>query len=169
MDAPAALSDVGELDGLDARNVWPPLLRPNVLMDLESYGAWERLAIQDLTRTDTCATPRDALASLADVTARISSWTPGSGELLDVVHAAFPPRPGAATTPGDGAAVRRWLAARLFGAWIAYQGNGLAATIAYLQLCLETFEREVEIDGSALEAIRRSDLKIVHGSMTDSR
>jgi len=34
VQAPAALSDIGELDGLDARHVWPPLLRPNMLMDL---------------------------------------------------------------------------------------------------------------------------------------
>ena len=28
VDAPPALADVGALDGLDARDAWPPLLRP---------------------------------------------------------------------------------------------------------------------------------------------
>src|SRR5262249_43087644 len=40
VEAPAALADIGELDGLDARAEWPPLLRRGVLMDLQSYGAW---------------------------------------------------------------------------------------------------------------------------------
>src|SRR5262245_54477319 len=160
--APSALADVGELDGLDARGEWPPLLRPGVLMDLDSYGAWERRALAVLT--DGSSSPRDALAALADVTARIAAWTPGSGALDDAVHSAFD-AVGAndgVDANGDRAAVRRWLAARLFGAWIAYQGDGLAATIAYLRSCLETFEREFAVDGVTLEAIRRSDLKIMH-------
>ena len=163
VDAPPALADVGVLDGLDAREAWPPLLRPGVLMDLESYGAWERRALTVLTSGDTA--PRDALAALADVTARIAAWTPGSGELLDEVHIGFDAL-GAyvADTSRDRAAVKRWLAARLFGAWIAYQGDGLAATIAYLRSCLQTLEGELAVDGATLEAIRRSDLRIVHGS-----
>jgi Fe-S-cluster containining protein len=163
VEAPAALANIGELDGLDARQVWPPLLRPGVLMDLESYGEWERRALSILTRDD--AAPRDALAALADATARLTAWTPGSGALLDTVHAAFDALGTGAATDAvrERAAVKRWLAARLFGAWMAYQGDGLAATIAYLRTCLETFDREVAADGSALEAIRRSDLRIVHG------
>jgi len=164
VSAPPLLADVGELDGLDARDVWPPLLRPGVLMDPDSYGAWERHAIAVMTHDGT--RPREALDALGDVTARLTAWTPGSRPLLDAVHAAFD---GAALDPGrtgdrDADAVKRWLAARLFGAWIAYQGNGLAATIAYLRSCLDTFEREAEIDGHTREAIRRSDLRIVHGS-----
>jgi hypothetical protein len=164
VEAPAALADIGELDGLDARDAWPPLLRPGVLMDLDSYAEWERRALNALTRGD--AAPRDALASLADVTGRIAAWTPGSGELRDEVHASFDAvgDSGASETVRDRAAVKRWLAARLFGGWIAYQGNGLAATIAYLQSCLETFDRELAQDGNALEAIRRSDLLIVHSA-----
>jgi hypothetical protein len=105
------------------------------------------------------------VAALEDITARLTAWTPGSGALLDAVHAAFD---GAAERAGggdrDGAAVKRWLAARLFGAWVAYQGNGLAATLAYLRSCLDTFEREIEIDGDTREAIRRSDLRILHAA-----
>jgi hypothetical protein len=160
--APPALADIGVLDGLDAREAWPPLLRPGVLMDLDSYGAWERRALTVLTRSG--PTPRDALAALADVTARIATWTPGSGALLDEVHAGFDALGADVADAGrDRAAVKRWLAARLFGAWIAYQGDGLAATIAYLRSCLDTFERELEADGTVLDAIRRSDLRIVHG------
>ena len=162
VEAPAALADIGVLDGLDARREWPPLLRPGVLMDPGSYGAWERRALSRLTCDE--LTPAAALDALDETTARIASWTPGSGELLDTVHASFDALGAdAPDTSRDRAAVKRWLAARLFGAWILYQGNGLAATIAYLRVCLATFEQEAAVDGSVLEAIRRSDLKIVHG------
>ena len=163
VEAPAALAGIGELDGLDARGAWPPLLRPAVLMDLDSYGVWERRAMDVLTRGE--CTPHDAVSALADVTSRITAWTPGSSELLAAVHAAFDALGdgGAADAVRDRAAVKRWLAARLFGAWIAYQRDGLAATVAYLRWCLATFEREYDADGSTLEAIRRSDLRIVHG------
>src|SRR5262245_38098663 len=162
--APSALADVGELDGLDARAEWPPLLRPGVLMDLESYGAWERRAVARLTTGD--AAPRAALAALSDVASAIAAWTPERGDLREAVHAAFDaPGADASSDPDrERGAIKRWLAARLFGAWIAYQGDGLAATIAYLRSCLDTFEGELSTDGNTLEAIRRSDLRIVHGS-----
>jgi len=160
--APAALANVGDLDGLDARHEWPPLLRPGVLMDLESYGAWERRAVVLLTGDAVAA--RDALARLEDVTARVIAWTPGSASLRDRVHGAFdqdrPPRMHAGS--GRDTAVTRWLAARLFGAWSAYQGDGLAATMRYLRSCLQTFEEEVQRDADAREAIRRSDFRLLH-------
>ena len=42
-------TDIGPLDGLDARNAMPPLLREGVLMDLESFDQWERGAVAALT------------------------------------------------------------------------------------------------------------------------
>ena len=59
-------------------------------------------------------------------------------------------------------AVKRWLAARLFGNWIAYQGDGLPAIVRYLRDCLATVTTELARDGNPLEAVRRSDLLIVH-------
>jgi hypothetical protein len=59
-------------------------------------------------------------------------------------------------------ALKRWLAARLFGNWVAYQGDGLQAIIRSLRGCLATFTTELARDGSPLEAIRRSDLLILH-------
>lgn len=165
VEAPAALVDIGDLDGLDARGEWPPLLRRGLLMDPASYGAWERRAISLLTRGS--ALPADRLAALGAATAAIAQWIPGSpvplesavGTAFDTL-ATIPPAP---ADPVD-AAVSRWLAARLFGAWTAYQGDGLAATLLYLRQCLETFTREVAMDGDAFEAIRRSDLRVVHGA-----
>src|SRR5436190_4705517 len=49
VDAPSTLTDAGPLDGLDAREAWPPLLRQCVMMDFECYGAWEWLGVELLT------------------------------------------------------------------------------------------------------------------------
>lgn len=163
VEAPPALTDVGPLDGLDARAVWPPLLRPGVMMDLESYGTWERLGVELLTREGIA--PGTSLDALVSTTGRITSWAPGSAEPLEhAVRDAF----GMLTPPStdtlcvEDRAVKRWLAARLFGNWIAYQEDGLDAIVRYLRNCLTTFTTELARDGSALESIRRSDLLIVH-------
>jgi Fe-S-cluster containining protein len=162
VDAPSTLTDVGPLDGLDARDAWPPLLRPGVMMDLESYGAWERLGVELLTRDNVA--PDVSLDTLASVTTRISSWSPGSATpLLHSVRDAFGRvTPPSAVMDGHGPAVKRWLAARLFGNWIAYQADGLEAIVRYLRGCLGIFTAELARDGNPLEAIRRSDLQIVH-------
>jgi hypothetical protein len=161
VEAPVALVDVGPLDGLDARGAWPPLLRPGVLMDLESYGAWERFGVELLTRDGVA--PHAALAALERVAARIASWTAEEGPLIDYVSDTF-----RATTLQRGVlaphdvAVKRWLAARLFACWIAYQKDGIAEIARYLRSCQETFAEELGRDDNALEAIRRADLRIMH-------
>jgi Fe-S-cluster containining protein len=165
VEAPPALTDIGPLDGLDARNVWPPLLRPGVMMDLESYGAWERLGVELVTREGIA--PDVSLDALDSTTARITVWSPGGPvPLLHAVLDAFgmlSPPPTAALDVRD-RALKRWLAARLFGNWIAYQGDGLQAIVRHLRGCLATFTTELARDGSPLEAVRRSDLLIVHNA-----
>lgn len=162
VDAPAALSAVGPLDGLDAREAWPPLLRPGVMMDLESYAAWERFGIELLTRDGLA--PAAGLDALASTTESIAAWSPGGPtSLLDAVSQAFDVlAPRETGLVAHDPALKRWLAARLFGNWIAYQGDGLQAIVRYLRGCLATFTTELARDGSPLEAIRRSDLSIVH-------
>jgi hypothetical protein len=161
VDAPASLVDVGPLDGLDARAAWPPLLRPGVLMDLESYNVWERLGVELLTREGVA--PDTALTSLELAVVRIASWTPADGPLVHRVCDAFdvtaPPTVALARCD---AAVKRWLAARLFACWVAYQGDGLAAIAGYLRSCFAGFAAELARDDNALEAIRRTDLRIMH-------
>lgn len=162
VEAPAALVGAGELDGLDARGAWPPLLRQGVLMDFESYGAWEAHAIALLTRGDRAAA--DAVAVLEDTTARIARWSPGAAPLLDAVDRAFADAGPATRTAAGDRAINRWLAARLFANWIAYQRDGLTAIVRYLGACLDTFNAEIAKDGDRLQAIRRSDLAILHGA-----
>ena len=170
VEAPAPLVDIGPLDGLDARGELPPLLRPDVLMDVESYRAWESLGVQILT------TPRgsaqDALDSLAEVTRQITAWRPGGTPLIEVVDATtdvgsrlaadHPERGLTSSLDPSSSAVKRWLAARLFGNWLAYQGRGLETIVRYLQACLDVFAIELARDRNTLEAIRRADYLIVH-------
>jgi hypothetical protein len=66
--------------------------------------------------------------------------------------------------------VNRWLAARLFGTWIAYQGAGLATIVRYLRAALDVLVVELTRTPShgrperpdVLEALRRSDYLLVH-------
>jgi hypothetical protein len=162
-DAPAGLTGDGTLDGLDARDTWPPLLRPGVMMDLESFSTWERLAIELLTRNG--IEPRASLSALHDATERLLAWSPDSPmDLAEATRDAFARvalRPSMNATGYD-AAVKRWLAARLFGSWIAYQGNSLRTLVRFLHACHDVFLVELARDGHAREAIRRSDRLIVH-------
>lgn len=161
VEAPSALAEIGELDGLDARDgAWPPLLRRDVLMDLESYGAWEARAIDLLTRDDRSAA--DALAALTAVTAAVARWSPGEGALRDAVERAFADVAKTSSSASRHSAIKRWLAARLFANWIAYQSDGLDAIVRYLCACLDTLNREIAEDGDVLQAVRRSDLAILH-------
>lgn len=164
VDAPAALEGSDPLDGLNARDVWPPLLRPGLMMDLDSYGTWERLAVELLTREGIPA--RASLDALQAVTVPITAWTPASEVPLEhVVRDAFARvAPATAVLASFEIAVKRWLAARLFGTWIGYQGNGLQTVVRYLRACLDVFHVELARDGVAREAIRRADRLIVHES-----
>ncbi|HET7619839.1 MAG TPA: YkgJ family cysteine cluster protein [Vicinamibacterales bacterium] len=186
--ASSTLVDVGELDGLDARQAWPPLLRPDVLMDLDAYGRWEQLVIGLL---GSAADPRRALDQVDAATQRITQWSPGETPLVDAVIRAFAQGDEAASTVDDDALVRlvrraasdpsgrkalthmpgaigRWLAARAFACWIAYQGRGLRTIVLYLRACLAVLAAELAQNGgrvdraSAIEAIRRADLLLLH-------
>jgi Fe-S-cluster containining protein len=85
VEAPASL--VGHLrpEGLDARDVLPPLLRPGMLTDLDGYHAWEREVVALLESGET---PEVALARVRWMTRAVQSWSPGDGTLSDTVGAA---------------------------------------------------------------------------------
>jgi Fe-S-cluster containining protein len=162
VDAPPALAGAEPLDGLDARDVWPPLLRPGVMMDLDSYEYWERCAIAMLTLDG--VSPRRAIEALDAATSRITSWTPNADVPLEqAVEDAFRrTEPESSALRAFDTAIKRWLAARAFASWVAYQGNGLLTIVRYLRTCLDAFEVELARDGKPLEAIRRADHLMVH-------
>lgn len=75
------------IDGLDARDALPPLLRPGLLCDLEGYDAWEREALGVFAQPDlhfsTC------LDIVATATESMRGWRPGGEPLAKRVAADF--------------------------------------------------------------------------------
>lgn len=87
VDAPASLVLDGEVEGLDAIDALPPLLRPGLLMDLDAYGLWEERAIETLARPE--LTHERALDAIASATERVRRWTPGAQPLSQLIAEAF--------------------------------------------------------------------------------
>ena len=84
VEGPAALPSREIPEGLDARDVLPPMLTPRILMDHQSYEAWEQHMIRLLT---TAHAPENALATLDAHAATLVRWRPGAGPLIDAVRA----------------------------------------------------------------------------------
>lgn len=181
VDATPPLMLDGDVEAFDAVDALPPLLRPGLLMDLEAFDAWERAAVQTLGRDDlTC----DASLAIIDAaTEQIRPWKPGATLLVALVaesfhaaaerHTARKP----AVEPGWGnfdGAVRRYLAAKVFGNRLAYEGRGLRSIVEWLRMCLGRLRREAAnaAAGGALneplflEAVRATDLALVHRTDT---
>jgi hypothetical protein len=177
-DLPSEL--VGSLEAFDAVGALPPLLRPDLLMDLEAFDAWERSAIATLGRDDrTCDQALDIVAS---ATEQIRRWKPGDVALSGIVKDAFASASATGTRdrcaeptlgPFD-AAARRYLAAKLFANPIAYECRGLRTLIAWLRMCLGTMRDEAvraagggaSGDAGFIEAVRAADLALVHRTDT---
>jgi Fe-S-cluster containining protein len=88
------------LEGLDAREVLPPLLRPGMLTDLDGYHAWERAAVEFLEAGES---PEAALERIREMTERAQGWSPQQGSLAEAVHEAA-----AASRPMFVRASSRW-------------------------------------------------------------
>jgi hypothetical protein len=174
-DAPAFPSDV-EIVGLDVRASLPPLIRPDMLMDWDSWWAWERHAVDTIARPD--RPPEHALATLSAAVASVRMWTPDDGPLLTAIEDAFrragtrgverrgvlsdvlgaiPPelRPQQITrsdSPST-AAIRGFLAAHAFANWTPHLGQGLRSWL-----------RSVEAAWSLVHefGVRQSDLLLRH-------
>lgn len=166
IEAPPSLALDGELEGLDATAVMPPLLCRDVLTDLEGYDAWERSGIAVLNRCD--LTPTAALDLLARATDDVCAWRPGREPLSSRVARAFAAAPGPARrglpqrSTGEDRARRAFLAAHLFGNWIAYENGGLPAVVQYLRGCLALLDSERKAHSTFVEAVRAADRQIRH-------
>lgn len=205
VSAPPNVDLGGALDGLDARDALPPLLRPGMLMDLDAYAAWESRALDVLARGDVNA-PR-AIATIAAATRALDGW--GADDvarafdrdpvLVDdddadtdrqcvalaqssvprglvaptVAHDVSSNRTSSRVLDDFDHVVRNYLAARLFGNWIAYHGLGLEAIVEYVRVCLAVLRMEVARHSacwsgstpwqSVVEpAVRSTDLLLVH-------
>jgi hypothetical protein len=168
VESPGPFPCIDSYEGLDARHVMPPLLRPGMLWDLDGYSAWEEQAVSFLGRTR--LTPHAALLHLQAVAERIQEWFPGGNPLRTHVIQAFERRSEDAMAArdvdswdGKSAVVNRYLAARLFASWVPYRADRLTAVIDHLQRTLAVL-KEAASGTELLEAIRATDLRVVHGS-----
>lgn len=210
--APAEFSPSGEYEGLDAREALPPLLRPGVLMDQESYAVWERHMVATLASG---GQPESMLARLRRDAETIRRWQPADGVLVDHVTEVCANGSGravaetpqidiaeldldvrrcvphhvevfvpsldfdrvwktfvAADWPAMRGPVGRYLAARAFASWAAYQGHGLRTVVRSLEAALAVLKMETARAGVRagravddvllLEAVRAADLLLVH-------
>lgn len=200
-------------DGLvvDA-DAWPPLLHPQMLMDLEAYSAWERHMVRRCA--DPAASPETIIATLTRDARLLRTYTPGAGSLLDAVAALpsglidappvasldeslhffagvidavpdeFTPEadeqmlPEAFATyvvpewPAWRAPVNRYLAAKAFASWTAYQGRGVLSIVCGLEAALSLVRVEAArqcrdtqraLDAQQLrEAFRNADFLLNH-------
>ena len=120
--------------------------------------------LTDMSASGVCAEERAAsVGLLGEPAVRVLDDPAGHTRLDATVEDAFAEAvmPSGVLRPFD-PAVKRWLAARLFGTWISYQGNGLMTIVRYLRTCLDIFDVELARDHKPLEAIRRADHSIVH-------
>lgn len=168
VEAPAAISLDGRVEGLDATAVMPPLLRPGMMMDLEGYGSWERegLAVLDVA----AYSARQAVAIIRAATETARTWSPALGPLSPFVGAAFrQARAAAAAGAGDNSPpafvqpLKRFLAAHLFASWAAYQ------PAASLMAVVESLEQALSLAGSGhrdaesfIASVRQADLRLRH-------
>jgi hypothetical protein len=207
VDASPPLALDQPIEGLDARDALPPLVRPGMLSDPAGHAAWEGAVIRTLVNS------RDAESALAKVesaTEIVRQWSPARGHLAAAVVEAF-----RTSTPDEGSQalsdgfhivkqltgphplmevpcslerdwkrlrgevsgvlrgpVARYLAASAFGNWIAYRGQGLRSTAAWLRACHDVLRVQLvrhslspggRVHAAALiEAIRMADYIMVH-------
>jgi len=188
--APLALAD--PVEGLDAREALPPLLRPDVLMDLDAYRNWESAAVEIFATRR----PDQALSLVSAAADELRLWKPGQRSFVDAVVQSFQeagevasptwPRQGLEIAKSlnngivsldgvpcdvDDPAVARvlgnYLAARVFGNWIAYQGRGLRTILTWIHACYDVARvlmcrQPLPGVAGALEAVRQADYVMLH-------
>jgi Fe-S-cluster containining protein len=180
---PAAFPPTGEYVGLDARSSLPPLLRPGMLMDWDSWWEIERRGVDTLLSRG--GTPEEALGLIRGAVQSLLRWGPEDGPLGAAVERAFretdPERGSGGSTlvsmaldavpddartlarwdlaranrafPGD-VELRRFLAAHAFANWTIHLGDGLLAWMRSIETALAFVE--------AGAGVRQTDLVLRH-------
>jgi hypothetical protein len=76
VSSPAAFPEQRGYEGLDARGQWPPLVKPGLLFDLQSYSRWESFIVSTFAGQ---APLHEALARIAATAETLRRWTPACG------------------------------------------------------------------------------------------
>lgn len=96
VEARSPLALAGEVEGLDAREVLPPLLRPGMLMDVADYGRFETACLRTLGEGVDAGISLQRIASAGE---DIRTWRPGDEPLASRIDRAFDrARPGGDTS-----------------------------------------------------------------------
>lgn len=192
---------------------WPPLLRPDVLADPDSYSAWERHMVARCV--DPSLSPESVIATLDRDARIVRAVTPATGTTIARAIASLPPTGVAALVPETvdsslahlaevtaavpeqwrpepdthdverpyavdvrprwhlwDAPLKRYLAAKAFASWTAYQGSGFLTIVRGLDAALALVRVEAArqcrdtgrpLDAALLqEAIRYADFALNH-------
>jgi Fe-S-cluster containining protein len=84
VDAPPAFPPADYEGLVVAADDLPPLLRPGVVMDLDTYDAWEAHMVR---RAAVAADAESAIATLARDATLVRRWTEGGPSMLDLIRA----------------------------------------------------------------------------------
>lgn len=212
VDAPPAFPPA-DYDGLEITDEdLPPLLHPQMLMDLDGYTAWERHMVARCV--DLARSPESILATLHRDAHAIGGWTPGGRTLAETIaglpatfvdaepvgsldgslalfHEAmtavpteFRPEPDengleetfltfvAPAWEHFPAPLNRYIAAKAFATWTAYQGRGVATIVRGIEAAVALVRVEAArqcrdagrvLDAALLlEAFRSADFLLNH-------
>lgn len=215
VESPPGFPHERDYDGLDGRGAWPPLIKADLLFDLDGFAAWEGFAIGALSSHTVPLL--EILRQLAAAAEHVRHWSPHEEPLAERIHAvttrSWTPRELATaweryepiTTldayasvracvpeglvppeilPEDrihwadragGAAIlghvaHRYVAAKMFGSWAAYEAFGLRTMVAELALAdlvlrveaVRALERAAVVADVRVEAVRAADWLLVH-------
>jgi hypothetical protein len=214
VESPSAFPADFPYDPFDARDGLPPLLSPTVLIDLDTYGRWEREVAGIFARGD--LRPEAAVSAVVRLAEALRTWRPGKQSLVSHFHEVLErTAPGPCSTgqraldlerhyetvlasipeshrpvvpverarpayekwvaePWQSFArpVSRYLAAKAFGCWLAYQGRGLRTIAHSLVVALSVLKVNAALACDAAgrpltretltSAIRETDHMLVH-------
>jgi Fe-S-cluster containining protein len=211
--APAAFPEAAYEGLVIANEDWPPLLRPDVLADADSYTAWERhmvercaapqlspesviatlerdarrvRAVMPVTGASIAAAiaqlPRDGVAE--DIPQTLDASLADHAEAMTAVPAEWRPEPDTSGLADAylrdvrplwsawNAPLKRYLAAKAFASWTAYQGRGFLTIVRGLDAALALVRVEAArqcrdagrpLDAALLqEAFREADFALNH-------
>lgn len=216
VESPPAFPADREYEGLDGRGAWPPLIKPDLLFDLESFDLWERSAVEALGDEKTSVPI--VLRRLAAAAEHLRAWRPPEPLADRIRHLAtrswtddelarswtrYEPlaelqayeslcslvpegldRPTLLPEHRDrwrsvpdvdmraGDVTRRYVAAKMFGSWAAYEAGGLRTMVAELVLADLVLRVEALRSGAhepakanvtgVVKAVRAADWLLVH-------